>query len=149
MYAVQCPCCERSAFEDDYYKTGERYTFCLRCGYNYTKLIKTWTEKGIDYTEETNEGHGVFILRKKDGSRESTMLNGPIKDEHLEEYKSRYMNDEVNQEASYLASFEEGKFTILLGNHSENFFLPFEEYKTKMFAKYGKSEDDFMVPLEE
>lgn len=149
MYAVKCPCCERSAFEDDYYKTDERYTFCLRCGFNYTKIIKDYTEKGVEYTEESYEGHGIFILTKKDGSRVSMMLNRRITDEDLQEYKSSYMDSEVNQQKSYLVSFEEGKFTILLGTPPENFFLPFEEYKTKMFTKYGKSEFDFMVPLEE
>ncbi|MER2057385.1 MAG: hypothetical protein ABTA16_01095 [Niallia sp.] len=38
---------------------------------------------------------------------------------------------------------------ILLSNSPENFYLPFEEYKRKMFAKYELLEDEFMVPLEE
>lgn len=149
MYAVKCPCCERSAFEDDYYKTGERYTFCMRCGFNYTKTIKTYTEKSLEYKEETYAGQGVFVLMKKDGSRKSMMLNKTITDEDLQKYTAEYMDDEVNKEDSYLVTFKEGKFTIVLGTPPENFYLPFEEYKTKMFAKYGKSEFDFMVPLEE
>ena len=149
LYAVKCPCCERSAIEDYYYKTEEKYTFCLRCGFNYTKIIKSHTDKSIEYTEETNEGHGVFILLKKDGSRESMMLNRSITDQDIEEYESSYMKEEVNQQESYLVSFKEGIFSILLGTPPANFFLPFEEYKTKMFEKYGKAEDEFFVPIEE
>ena len=32
IYALKCPCCVRAAIEEYYYKTGEQYTFCLRCG---------------------------------------------------------------------------------------------------------------------
>lgn len=31
----------------------------------------------------------------------------------------------------------------------ENFYLSFEEYCERMFAKYGASDYDFMIPIEE
>ncbi|MCM3389224.1 hypothetical protein M3649_13875 [Ureibacillus chungkukjangi] len=139
LYEVKCPCCEWSVFEDYYYKTGERYIICSRCGLDYKKLLYHTDEKGFEYREEINGGHGVFVLMKKDGIRVSTRLNGRITDEELEEYKSRFMKDEVNQQESYLVSFEEGVFTIILGTPPEGFFLMCEE---------GKTDNEFVLPLE-
>lgn len=149
IYALKCPCCGRSAFEDYYYKSGEQYTFCLRCGYNYTKTIENYPVKSIEYREKKYDGHGVFILVNKDGSRKNMMLNSNMTDEQLEKYKESFMDDNINQEKSYLVSYKDGVFTILLGHPSENFYLPFEEYREKVFAKYGVPEFDFMVPIEE
>lgn len=149
IYALKCPCCGRSAFEDYYYKSGEQYTFCLRCGYNYTKTIENYPVKSIEYREKKYDGHGVFILVNKDGSRKNMMLNSNMTDEQLEKYKESFMDDNVNQEKSYLVSYKDGVFTIFLGNPSTNFYLPFEEYRAKVFAKYGVPEFDFMVPIEE
>lgn len=55
----------------------------------------------------------------------------------------------MNQEQSYLVTYNEGKFKVLLGSPLANFYLSFEEYKGKMFAKYGKFEYNLMVPIEE
>jgi hypothetical protein len=149
IYALKCPCCGRSAFEDFYYKTDEQYTFCMRCGYYYTKTIENYTAKAIEYTEEKNDGHGVFILENKDGSRKKMMFDCKITDEQFETCKASFMGDKVNQEKSYLVTYEDGIFTILLGEPPENFHLSFEEYREKMVVKYGVPEYDFMVPIEE
>ncbi|MGF6952314.1 hypothetical protein QF028_004819 [Neobacillus sp. B4I6] len=148
IYARECPCCGRSAIEDYYYKTDEFYTFCMRCGYNYSKIIEKWTANSPEFKEEKYDGNGVFILEKKDGSRKKMLLNG-VTDKQLEEYKASFMADEINQDKSYLVSFRDGEFTVLLGNPPDNFYLLFEEYREKMFAKYGVPEFDFMVPIEE
>lgn len=149
IYAIKCPCCGRSAIEDHYYKTGEQYTFCPRCGYNYSKTIKTYTDKGIEYIEEENNGHGVFILAYKDGSRQNTLIDTPISDEALEEYKESLRQDSVNLEKSYLVLYKDGIFNVLAGHPPDNFYLSFEEYREKMFAKYGIPDYDFMVPIDE
>lgn len=148
IYAVKCPCCGRSAIEDYYYKTGEQYTFCLRCGYNYSKTIKNHTNNSIEYREEKNDGNGVFIVVFKDGIRKNMMFNN-VTDEQLEKHKATFIDDKVNQEKSYLVSYKDGVFTILLGNPPKNFHLLFDEYREKMFAKYGVPEFVFMVPIEE
>jgi hypothetical protein len=64
MYAIKCPCCGRSAFEDNYYKTDEKYISCMRCGYYYTKTVDKYNGNNIEYKEETGEGHGMFVLWK-------------------------------------------------------------------------------------
>ncbi|MBM7650922.1 hypothetical protein [Neobacillus cucumis] len=149
MYALKCPCCGRSAIEDYYYKTDEKYTFCLRCGYYYTKTIESYKANDVEYKEEKNDGHGVFILTDKNGSRKKMMLNGRLSDAQIEEYKASFMDGIVDQKKSYLVSYENGVFKILLGNPPENFYLSFDEYREKMFSKYGVPEYDFMVPIEE
>lgn len=149
IYATQCPCCGRSAIEDYYYKTDEQYTFCIRCGYNYSKTIEKWRTDCFEYKEEKNDGNGVVVLEKKDGSRKKILLNSVVTDEQLENYKTSFLADDINQDKSYLILFRNGVFTVLLGNPPENFYLPFEEYKEKMFVKYGVPDYDFMVPLEE
>lgn len=149
MYAIECPCCGRSAIEDFYYKTDEKYTFCPRCGYNYSKTMTTYTDKGMEYTEEKNDGHGVFVLTNKDGSRKNTLLDSPISDEILVEYKESLKADHVNIEKSYLVIHKNGVFNVLAGHPPDNFYLSFEEYREKMIAKYGAPDYDFMVPIDE
>jgi hypothetical protein len=149
MYALKCPCCGRSAIEDYYYRTGEKYTFCIRCGYNYSKTIENETANSIEYGEEKYDGHGVFVLANKDGSCKRMLLNSRITYEKLEEYTASFKEENVIQEKSYLVTHKDGEFTILLGNPPENFHLSFEEYREKMFAKYGVPEYEFMVPIEE
>lgn len=149
MYATKCPCCGRSAIEDYYYKTQEQYTFCMRCGYYYTKTIQKYTKDDIEYKEEKNEGHGIFVLVNKDGNREKVILNCSLTNAQLEEFKAKIMDNNVNQEKSYLVTYENGVFTILFGNPPENFYLSFEQYREKMFAKNGVPDYDFMVPIEE
>lgn len=149
MYAIKCPCCGRSAFEDDYYKTDEKFIFCLRCGYNYSKTIEEYIQNNIKYKEEKSVGHGVFFLVNKDGSRKKMMLNSSLTKAQLKELKAKITENNVDQEKSYLISHENEVFTILFGNPPENFHLSFEEYREKMFAKYGVPEFDFMVPIEE
>lgn len=149
MYAVKCPCCGRSAIEDDYYKTGEQYTVCMRCGYYYSKTIEKYTQDTIEYKEEERKGYGVFRLVNKDGSREHRMLDSSLTNAQLRELKAEIQDNNVNQEKSYLVTYENGIFTILSGNPPENLHLSFEEYREKVFAKYGVPDDDFMVPIEE
>ncbi|MGE6256416.1 hypothetical protein ACQKCU_00710 [Heyndrickxia sporothermodurans] len=149
IYATKCPCCGRSAIEDYYYKTDEQYTFCMRCGYNYSKTIEKCTTDCLEYKEEKNDGNGVVVLEKKDGSRKTILLDSVVTDEQLKNYKTSFLADNINHDKSYLVLFRDGVFTVLLGNLPENFYLSFEEYKEKMFAKYGVPDYDFMVPIEE
>ncbi|MCO7127876.1 hypothetical protein NIE88_19200 [Sporolactobacillus shoreicorticis] len=67
----------------------------------------------------------------------------------LEEHKALF-DDTIDRNNSYLVSYSrDGIFTVLGGNPPENFYLSFEDYKKKVCAKYGVSESDFMVPVEE
>ena len=148
--AIKCPHCGRSAIEDHYYKTDEKTIICYRCGYYYSRKVKDFTTSPIQFTEEKCEGYGVFILMKKDGNREATIFNKKIPQEKISEYQKEFSQDDMNQAKSFLVTYEEGVFTIHCGIPSENFHLPFEQYKINMLEKYGL--DDFnryLVPIEE
>ncbi|MBS4189953.1 hypothetical protein KHA94_07005 [Bacillus sp. FJAT-49705] len=147
LSAVKCPQCGRSAFEEFYYRSDEQFICCYRCGYNYFKKIRKATRNKVEYRENTEDGHGVFLLVNKDGSREITLLNIEITAAEIEKYKTAFTSDEIDQEKSFLATFKDGRFTIQFGSPSDNFHLSFEEYKEKMIKKYGGI--DFLVPIEE
>ena len=97
MYAIQCPCCERTAYVDDYYKTDEKYIFCMVCGYYYTKTIEKYTENSIRYKEEVREGHGMFVLENNDGNCKKVMLNDSLTAAQVEELKASLMDTDINQ----------------------------------------------------
>lgn len=149
IFAKKCPCCGRSAVEDLDYNTSEFYIFCSRCGYNHSKIIKSYTQKTVEYEEEENVGHGVFLLVMNNGAHEITYLDCPVTEDVLKGLYKSFEDDNVNKEKSYLVLYENGEFSVLLGNPPKNFHLSFEEYKEKMFAKYGVPEYDFFVPIEE
>lgn len=147
MFAVECPCCGRSAIED-FHNTGERYVFCLRCGYSYSMIITSSSTANETYEEKTYDGNGVLILFYKDGQRKSILLSH-VPDDRFESCMNRLKDDTVDQEKSYLVAFQEGVFTVLAGNPPENFHLSFADYKKKMVEKYGEPEFGIMVPIEE
>lgn len=150
-YAIKCPHCERSAFEENYYKTDETYIACYRCGYNYRRTMKEEIDGYIEHEEVEYNGFGVILLVKKNQFRELIMINDPMMEEEIESYKARFTAEDVDLENSYFVTFIDGVFTVLLGTPSENFHLPFQEYKEKMLMKYkGKYDDmDLFVPIEE
>lgn len=150
LSAVQCPHCGRSAIEDFYYKIDEKTTVCYRCGYYYSRKIKCFTSRPIQYTEEECAGYGVFRLTSKEGEVSVTIFNGKTSQENLAKYVKDFSQDDIDQEKSFLVTYEEGIFNIHCGTPSENFHLPFEEYKVKMLEKYGEDEfSKYLVPIED
>ena len=147
--AIKCPHCGRSAIEDDYYKIDEKTIICYRCGYYYSKKINDFTTSPIEFIEEEYEGGGVFILVKKDGDKQVTIFDGEIPRESFNEYQKEFLQDDVDQEKSFLTTYKEGIFTIHCGTPSENFHLPFEEYKVKMQEKYKDDFNEYLIPIEE
>ena len=69
-------------------------------------------------------------------------------DDEFEKYKQLFFAEDVDQGKGYLVSYDNELLTCLLGTPTENFHLPFEEYREKMNRKYG--EDEFnLVAIEE
>lgn len=87
---------------------------------------------------------------KKDGNRKVTIFTEEILQERISEFQKEFSQDDIDRERSFLVTYEEGVFKIHCGTPSENFHLPFEQYKINMLEKYG--DDDFnryLVPIEE
>lgn len=150
MFAMECPQCGRSAFEDNYYKTDETTIICYRCGYYYSKKIINWTSSPIEFEETEDIGYGVLLLSKKRGQRKRYIFNHRPTQKEMEKYHEELSDNDVDQSNSYFITFNEGKFKVEFGDPSENFYLPFEAYKEKMIKKYGEYEySDILVPMEE
>lgn len=150
-FAIECPHCGRSAFEESYYKTWETFICCYRCGYNYSRTIKHESNNDIDYKESEHKGHGIVLLVNKDKTRELTMLNCTLLEKEIEAYKEEFLDENIDLESSHFIIYENGVFTTLLGSPTDNFQLSFEKYKEKMINKYKDVYEDmeFMVPIEE
>ncbi|MRH41430.1 hypothetical protein GH741_01925 [Aquibacillus halophilus] len=133
MYAQQCIHCGRSAFVDNYYKTGAKYIKCYRCGYSYSKKVT----KTDSFEVKEFLGYGVYNLVKKTGHGEFTFIQSPITDQLKEEFYLELLKDDVDKENCYLVSYESGSFYVLFGTPTENFYLTFDQYKEKMEEKYG------------
>ena len=150
IFAMKCPQCGRSAFEDNYYRTDETTIICYRCGYYYSKKIKNRTSTTIDFEETEDIGYGVLLLSKKRGQGKRYIFNRRLTPQEMDKYHEELSNDDVDQSNSYFITFNEGKFTVEFGEPSENFHLSFEAYKEKMTKKYGEYEySDLLVPIEE
>ena len=148
MCATKCPHCGRSAIIDDFYKIAVRYIHCRRCGYNCVQCPDPSVVQWYGHEPEENFGYGVFFLYKQNGHTEMVLFNGPQGD--MEQYEKRIMEEDPELKHSYLVRYEDGLFTILLGNPSENFHLPFEEYAEKVIAEYGGIEEtEGLVPIED
>jgi hypothetical protein len=104
-----------------------------------------------EYHEEVeHKGYGVISIVKKDGTRKMLLFNKKVSSEDIDNNKKLLMAENVDQDRSYFVSYENGVFTTIFGNPSENYHLSFEDYKEKMRQKYGKDEFfDVMVPIEE
>jgi hypothetical protein len=69
----------------------------------------------------------------KDGNFSSYRLMSPLTDEQFKNFKGKFSNVDMEQEKSYLVTYKNGEFEILLGSVSEDFHLLFAEY----IEKYG------------
>ncbi|WP_088007084.1 hypothetical protein [Indiicoccus explosivorum] len=151
MYATECPQCGRSAIVDEYYKRGDRYLTCWRCGYCHTVENRAFHEKdGVGFEEEVCPGFGVFVWRGKKDGYQITML-GKF-DEALErEYMEKFHEEGTDQETSYFVRYDEGRFKVLAGKPTENFHLPFDVYRDKMYKEYDcvTEFERYLVPIEE
>jgi hypothetical protein len=145
LSAVECPHCQRIAVEDYYCYTDEKYVCCYSCGYRYAKTIVFQTEKSTEYKEEQTKGFGVFLLVTKLGDRRLTFLNDKLMEEEMAKFSKEFLNIDVDQQSSYLVTFENGIFTTHFGNPAENFHLSFIEYKEKVDKKWR--DFDGLVPI--
>jgi len=49
---IECPNCNREAYDDFYYKTGEVYVNCNHCGYHHSATIKNRDKKLNELTDD-------------------------------------------------------------------------------------------------
>lgn len=84
MSPIECPNCGREAQNDNYFKTGEDYTFCMNCGYYHSVTIKDKTKRLDELTDDDWE---IFEIKKPFAAFRIKMygdkgfIAGPIADE--------------------------------------------------------------------
>ena len=118
-------------------KLGAGYIICQCCGCEVDREAKYDSEMKINYfEEEKRRGYGRFFLMRKDGNFSSKRLMSPLTDEQFENFKSEYYEITVDQEQSYLVSYRNGEFKILLGNVPDYFDLSYAEYDEKYGYNY-------------
>ncbi|ETP67067.1 hypothetical protein G159_18140 [Planococcus glaciei CHR43] len=67
----------------------------------------------------------------------------------VEQCKAEILATDPELKKSFLVTYTEGVFEIILGTPSENFHLPFKEYAEKMYEKHGDIEGfEGLVPIE-
>ncbi|HLR51518.1 MAG TPA: hypothetical protein VK072_01405 [Candidatus Avamphibacillus sp.] len=128
--AIACPHCNCCATEDDYYKTGEKFICCFRCGYNYEKIITSWKGDAEPvFTEKEQKGYGVCRVQKLDGKRSTKIYNRPLTNEEIIKQATEFLNEDINRDESYFVIYRDNEFLTLAGTPPKNFYIPFEEYK--------------------
>lgn len=150
MSAIKCPCCAKSAFEDCYYKSGETYIHCRRCGYNYSRVLK-WGKNESHFEIEEYQGYGVMNEVTRDGKYQMMFYNTPLSPEKINEEIQYLKMSQADPALSFLVTFENGVFTIHYGTPTINFHLSFEDYEKRMKERYPPDPEDRypLVPMEE
>jgi Zn ribbon nucleic-acid-binding protein len=114
---IECPNCKDEETHIEYwYKTGEEYAFCDKCGYSRKAFIKNRDKKLTELTEEDwdvseiKNPYGVFKASSKDNPG---ILLGTLETEKdLEELKSKILGgEEITTESGlFVDSFIVSRF---------------------------------------
>lgn len=140
---IKCPVCSGVMVNDVYYRSGEEYANCLRCGIvrncewkrnESNELIKN--DKGqILFDHVHLEGYGVYGIYNHEGSGQVGVLNKPITEDMIEEFRQTFENEVTDKDRSYVAKWEDGKQIVILGeadNLLDMVCMDFDAWMSKM-----------------
>lgn len=155
-----CPKCKGLMMTDTYYKSGEEYHFCYRCGYHLAWEMKRDDNGEIifinqngfevpDMKETIYEGHGSYRIMPKEGAGQSGGFDEPITQEQIDEFEKIFNQDDVDQSTSYLIRFEDGNAEILFGNPPDDVLLSFDEFDKKMMEDSPEDIETTDIPTDE
>lgn len=146
----KCEKCGGVRFVDFYYKTGEEYSFCQRCGESRNYQIQR-NDQGealfdtngyLKFEEKIEKGYGTFAIVQKNGVGQVGSFNQPIPEETIQEFKKIFEGDEIDTERSYLAAWENGQQKLLYGKAIPDInTLGFDEWNQKMMESYKKEQE--------
>ena len=119
----KCEACDGVAFNDFYYRTGEEFSTCKRCGYSSSYCMKhnesgdVVLENNLPvFVHKVSPGFGVFhITHRSTPVSQSGSFNKPINETTIEEFKKIFAQHDIDPKNSYLAKWEDGKQTFILG----------------------------------
>lgn len=115
MDYVACPQCGGTMFTDYYYKSGEEYWMCKRCGkHGKIEIIRddegnvVFDEKGkLQYKEEDVKGYGCAKIAVTGHGASLSCLGSPITEDDKKNFFELLEGDEVDKSQSYLSSWND------------------------------------------
>jgi len=131
MLYWKCPHCAGIAVMDDYYKIGDQYLWCERCGYSYQKEQDYYdSQKNEIFFKETEQiGYGMFKIVNKEGKSQLVPIHSILTDERIEAYKKEMEREDIDKEKCYLVSYKDNELKVLFGEVPELYFYTYDEYK--------------------
>lgn len=120
----ECKKCSGINMLISYYKSGELYQHCERCGSYEADTLKrdendelVKNEEGLYILEhESKVGHGTYMICSKDEHCRGGWLDAPLTDQSVEDFAEVFKKDDTDLEKSYVAKWENGKQTLLFGS---------------------------------
>ena len=105
---------------DYYYRTGEEYRFCQRCGKVHNHAIVRDENSNYCYDEDgklkfedvISQGYGCMALASK-GFKTVYHLEKPVDEETKKEYLEIIEEEEIDKDNCYLTMWDEGKKEVV------------------------------------
>lgn len=129
LSAIACPHCGCCSTEDDYYKLGEKFIWCFRCGYYYEKAVHLNESDEWVYSEKEYKGFGILCLYKEKEKESKTIFHRRLSSQEISDFSAEFSQEDVDLEKSYFVLYEDGEFTIVAGSLPNDFYIPFYDYK--------------------
>lgn len=117
MDYVDCPQCggQDTMFRDYYYKSGEEYWMCKRCGkHGKVEIVRDdngnviFDEQGkVSYNEEDLKGYGCAKIATVGHGATLSCFSNPITEEDKKEFLKILEEKEIDKEHSYLSSWND------------------------------------------
>jgi Zn ribbon nucleic-acid-binding protein len=104
---IECPNCKSENIHSEFwYKTGEEYSFCDKCGYSKKAFIKNRDKKLDELTDEdwdiaeVKNPYGIFKASSK--GNPGFLLGTLETEQDLEELKSKIFGEEITTESGLI-----------------------------------------------
>lgn len=122
MDIIECPQCGGLYTKDYYYKTGEEYRTCARCGRHEEWVIvrdengkPVLNEKGhLQTNYELSEGFGSLKLAYTDGFGHIYSLSSSVDQALIDEFNRALEDPNIDKDGSYLSSWDTEKKELVM-----------------------------------
>lgn len=146
---AKCENCGGVKMVISYYSIGEEVGHCQRCGFTFSSLLERNADESLKldenglrkFIQEQSQGYGVFGIFTVNGGGHVGVFSEPLTEEMIATYRQLFSEEQIDQERSYVAKWEDGKQTLLLGSNlpDEN-FMDFDALMKKRSEKTDESE---------
>ena len=137
---IECPQCGGLYTTDYYYKTGEEYRSCARCGrHEEWEIVRgedgkpVLDEKGHwQMKYELSDGYGSMRLADKNGFAQIYSLSQPVDQDLIDDFNRALEDPDIDKDGSYLSSWDpEKKELVMIYGKMPESFAEFDERVSK------------------